>query len=83
MDSNGRGYVTKDEMRFILKAMNDTCNFLGDPTFETDQIDELVESLFISTQESANTTESFGYADNINLLAEHPIFDAWLRTSEE
>jgi len=63
--------------------MNDTCSFLADPTFEVDQINELVESLFISTQESTDMTESFGYADNINLLAEHPIFDAWLRTEPE
>ena len=68
--------------RFILSSMNNTCNFLSDPTLDVDQIDELFESLFISTQDSGDGAESFGYFDNINLLAEHPIFDAFLRSAE-
>ena len=82
-DDEGKGFVDKAEMLFTFKALNQLCNFLGDPTMELETLEELVESLFISTQDTADLTEAFGYADNVSAIAEHPLFEAWLRKLDE
>ncbi|GMI20909.1 hypothetical protein TeGR_g11 [Tetraparma gracilis] len=83
-DEEGRGHVTKDEMLFVFKAMNSTSNFLGDPTMEPETIEELCESLFISTMESENLAEAFDYGqENVSSINEHPIFEAWLRAKDD
>ena len=81
-DDEGRGFVDRAEMQFAFKAMNSTCNFLGDPTMDPDTIDELVDSLFISSQDAESLTEAFGYTDNITMISEHPIFEGWLRSKD-
>ena len=82
-DEEGKGHCTKDEMLFVFKAMNSTVNFLGDPTMDLALMEEMCESIFVSTQESESLTEAFEYAENVNAISEHPIFEQWLRAKDE
>jgi Ca2+-binding EF-hand superfamily protein len=82
-DELGKGYVTKEEMLFVFKAMNNTVNFLGDPVMELSQVEEMVESLFVAQQESSDElTEAFDYSANCQSIWEHPIFESWLRAKD-
>mmetsp|Transcript_1579 Transcript_1579/g.2790 ORF Transcript_1579/g.2790 Transcript_1579/m.2790 type:complete len:229 (-) Transcript_1579:41-727(-) len=83
-DDEGKGYLDKSSLLFLLKTLNQTCNFLGDPTLSPEVLEELTESLFISTQEAEDLTEAFRYADSgVGAVVEHPIFEAWLRSKDE
>lgn len=50
---------------------------------ELETMEELAESLFISTQDATSMTEAFEYGDNINAISEHPLLEAWLRSKDE
>mmetsp|Transcript_17756 Transcript_17756/g.46473 ORF Transcript_17756/g.46473 Transcript_17756/m.46473 type:complete len:222 (-) Transcript_17756:111-776(-) len=51
-DMDGSGVVKKAEMNFILRAMNDTASYFGDPVMTQDQIAILVDEIYEKFGES-------------------------------
>ena len=51
-DMDGSGVVKKAEMNFILRSMNDTASYFGDPVMTQDQIAILVDEIYEKFGES-------------------------------
>ncbi|GMH66953.1 hypothetical protein TL16_g04552 [Triparma laevis f. inornata] len=82
-DDEGKGYLEKYSLLFLLKTLNLTCNFLGDPTLELETLEELCESVFISSQDTDDLTDAFRYSENgVGAVIDHPIFENWLRSKD-
>lgn len=79
-DDKGQGSLSKSEVLSVFRSLSSTASFLGDPTLEVEEMQELVESLFTATLDKGGGMDDvFRYGENIDLVTEHPIIDAWLR----
>jgi hypothetical protein len=69
--------------------MSRCCGFLSDPEMSLSTLEELCSSLFVAHQASGtsgggdNLEEAFEYDENVGAIAEHPLFEKWLRAKDD
>jgi len=70
-DADGTGEIKPTEMRFVLKSMNSTASYFGDPVMTQEQIDQLVDDIFQKYDKSE--TGSLNYTEFMDAVAGHDV----------
>jgi len=77
-DMDGTGVVKKPEMIFILRAMNDTASYFGDPVMSQEQIGTLVDEIFEKYDEEEGAA-GLSYKDFMDAVTQHPILVSFVK----
>ena len=70
--------VTATARRVTRRLQNHTAGMMGDPTLVLDQLDELVETVFVSIDEELVVKGKIKYEQAIQEFRDHPIIESYL-----
>lgn len=71
-DIDGLSVVKKAEMTFVLRAMNDTASYFGDPVMSQDQIQVLVDEVYEKFDDEENP-QGVNYRECMSAIVQHPV----------
>ena len=77
-DMEGTGMMNQTDIKMVFRSLNHTAGCMGDPTLVLDQLDELVETVFVSVDEELVVKGKIKYAQAIQEFRDHPIIEAYL-----
>lgn len=77
-DVDGVGIVKKPEMTFILRAMNDTASYFGDPVMSQDQIQVLIDEIFEKFDDEENP-QGINYKECMTAIVQHPVLVSFVK----
>jgi len=77
-DIDGLSVVKKAEMTFILRAMNDTASYFGDPVMSQDQIQVLVDEVYEKFDDEENP-QGVNYRECMSAIVQHPVVHSFTK----
>jgi len=77
-DVENVGLLSAADLKFVFRAINNTCDFFGDVKMTHDMLEELVESVFASNSASLQDGELLKYRDHVAEFVDHPMVEAFL-----
>mmetsp|Transcript_16232 Transcript_16232/g.42544 ORF Transcript_16232/g.42544 Transcript_16232/m.42544 type:complete len:193 (-) Transcript_16232:110-688(-) len=77
-DMEGTGMMNQTDIKMVFRSMNHTAGMMGDPTLVLDQLDELVETVFVSIDEELVVKGKIKYEQAIQEFRDHPIIESYL-----
>ena len=70
--------MSQTDIKMVFRSMNHTAGCMGDDTLVLDQLDELVETVFVSVDERLVVKGKIRYEQAIQEFRDHPIIEGYL-----